>query len=653
MKMIKILTLFIVFNLGLGAIAIADDKFVKTYQDKREGVENIFNKCNEKAKTSKDRSSCRKNKQTDIKKLRKEIGEANKQKRKQAGIDDKKCRKNAKKDKNAKNKCKKDKNLAYKQVGIDSKAIWSKKFQSKPIKKTSKKAETKQNKQDKNSKKKTIKKDKNLVKQPKATKANANNQKKKQPKQKEKKQPVKISKNYYISTSGKPTNDGTTTSTPWNLEQYNEAKINKQNGITFHFKSGDTFRGSIKTKKGDSHTYKSYGKGAKPLFLGSIKINNWKKTTNGKFKKRSKIYEAQINTDSLAKTGTKRKQKIHPIKYLFLNGKMMTKARYPNVSSPKSYKWLKIDKKVSSKAFYDKELHNYKKPSNYWVGATFRGRTYSWQYSARPIKAYSAGKLTLSEGVPFFPYKDWGYYIDNKLEELDYPGEWFFDKKTNKIYFYPPSGVNPTKTSIEGVTYPVGISVLFNKKTKIEGLAFKNYGGSCIFPNQAPYTTISSNSVQNCTSGITAFKADNNIITNNSIKNSYLNGILISGKGASISGNSIVDTGVYRVYGNDNEVYVNGIGIKTLKAKSLKIKNNYISNTGYAGIELMGNDVEIKNNYIHKTMQNLNDGGAISIRASNVSIVDNIIHDIYGNISDGGDGIIGITPPPSKYDKHP
>ncbi|RLA07756.1 MAG: hypothetical protein DRQ51_04780, partial [Gammaproteobacteria bacterium] len=40
-------------------------------------------------------------------------------------------------------------------------------------------------------------------------------------------------------------------------------------------------------------------------------------------------------------------------------------------------------------------------------------------------------------------------------------------------------------------------------------------------------------------------------------------------------------------------------------------------------------------------------------RASNVSIVDNIIHDIYGNISDGGDGIIGITPPPSKYDKHP
>ncbi|OPX26391.1 MAG: hypothetical protein B1H07_04430, partial [Campylobacteraceae bacterium 4484_166] len=337
MKLIKLIILFAVFNLLTGATMVANDKFVKTYQDKREGVENKFNQCNEKAKSSKDRSSCRKKKQTDIKKLRNEIGQANKQKRKQVKIEYQKCRKSAKKDKKAQQQCTNKKNLAFKQVSIDSRAIWSKKFKNK-------KQKTVKNKQSKPVAKN--KKQQTKKKQNKPINTKADKTAKKQKQAKEKKQPVKISKNYYISTSGKATNDGTTKSTPWSLERYNQAIISKQNGITFHFKSGDTFRGSINTKKGDNHIYTSYGKGAKPLFLGSIKINNWKKTTNSKFKKRSKIYEAKINTNTLAKTGPKKNRKIHPIKYLFLNGKMMTKARYPNVSSPKSYKWLKIDKRV-------------------------------------------------------------------------------------------------------------------------------------------------------------------------------------------------------------------------------------------------------------------------------------------------------------------
>jgi hypothetical protein len=39
------------------------------------------------------------------------------------------------------------------------------------------------------------------------------------------------------------------------------------------------------------------------------------------------------------------------------------------------------------------------------------------------------------------------YYFQNLLEELDAPGEWYLDKKTWTLYFWPPSNVN------KGVVY--------------------------------------------------------------------------------------------------------------------------------------------------------------------------------------------------------
>lgn len=41
--------------------------------------------------------------------------------------------------------------------------------------------------------------------------------------------------------------------------------------------------------------------------------------------------------------------------------------------------------------------------------------------------------------------------VENIFEELDAPGEWFHDHKTDTLYFYPPTGVNLTRASVEGV----------------------------------------------------------------------------------------------------------------------------------------------------------------------------------------------------------
>jgi hypothetical protein len=42
-------------------------------------------------------------------------------------------------------------------------------------------------------------------------------------------------------------------------------------------------------------------------------------------------------------------------------------------------------------------------------------------------------------------------YVENIFEELDSPGEWFLDNKTHTLYYYPPSGLDLAKATIEVV----------------------------------------------------------------------------------------------------------------------------------------------------------------------------------------------------------
>ncbi len=42
-------------------------------------------------------------------------------------------------------------------------------------------------------------------------------------------------------------------------------------------------------------------------------------------------------------------------------------------------------------------------------------------------------------------------FVENIFEELDAPGEWFLNRKSHTLYFYPPEGVDLAKSTIEGV----------------------------------------------------------------------------------------------------------------------------------------------------------------------------------------------------------
>jgi len=64
------------------------------------------------------------------------------------------------------------------------------------------------------------------------------------------------------------------------------------------------------------------------------------------------------------------------------------------------------------------------------------------------------GNLTYEGGWqnnrPSAPHGEYRF-VENVFEELDAPGEWFYDPKQQTLYFYPPKGLDLNKAIVEGV----------------------------------------------------------------------------------------------------------------------------------------------------------------------------------------------------------
>ncbi|MBE9561917.1 MAG: hypothetical protein IMF12_03495, partial [Proteobacteria bacterium] len=256
---------------------------------------------------------------------------------------------------------------------------------------------------------------------------------------------------YYISgLTGNDANDGNSEATAWQtIDKLSNTKLEDNSSVLF--KRGETFRGAVSTKAYPKEIrYDAYGTGANPIIAGSVQITNWQPFDKN-------IYVADVSSFITED----KKGNENTIEHLFVNSELMTIARYPNVNSPADKNWLKVGATAGTDSFTDPQLIAYNKPKNYWKDATLRIRTYSWYYKVFPITGYDNGKITakgLGKQLP-----EWGYFLDGKLEELDYPGEWYYDAETKKVYLYPKSGINPNDALIEGATYDIGIHISWHE----------------------------------------------------------------------------------------------------------------------------------------------------------------------------------------------
>lgn len=410
-----------------------------------------------------------------------------------------------------------------------------------------------------------------------------------------------FSTTYYVSSSGNDSNSGTTISAPWKtINKVNSSMSALKPGDQVLFQKGGTYRGTLTiTKSGTSSSpiiISSYGTGNNPIFLGSQTYTNWTTYTNN-------IWKTNVSSTT---------------PYVFQNGQLLTLARFPNTG------WLRNDNGTST-TINDSQLNQ---SSGYWNGAKLTVRSSGWSYHTTTVTNYIPGKLTFNSiGGYNLSNRQWGYFLCNKLSEVDSPGEWYWSGST--LYLWPLNGVNPNTSNIEVSTNNFGVRISSNIQ----------------------YIHVSNLDLRYYTDIGFSLSGHNNKITNCSVQKSY-RGFKVVGNGNIISGNTFSDiyaTTIHITPGNNNIIESNilsncGIipglgetggwgyfGIRVSGTGNV-VKKNKLNNIGYTAIEIDGNTL-VESNKVENACSMLNDGAGIAFdNADGVIIQNNIVLSTIGNV---------------------
>lgn len=227
----------------------------------------------------------------------------------------------------------------------------------------------------------------------------------------------------YVSPSGSDHHPGTAEKPMATLE-YAWKKASRQAGrrsITIYCEGTNYLSAPILITNETSGTpehpirFSSYP-GQKAVISGSRILRNlrWKEYKNG-------IMQTKVEEELIPDQ-------------LFVNGKKQISARYPNFDPD-----IRIFNGYAADACSPERVRNWNNPAGGYLHAMHSREWGGYQYSIEGKDA--KGELILKGG--FQNNRQMGMHhtyrmVENIFEELDAEGEWYFDKETHTLYFYPP-----------------------------------------------------------------------------------------------------------------------------------------------------------------------------------------------------------------------
>lgn len=269
-----------------------------------------------------------------------------------------------------------------------------------------------------------------------------------------------------------------------------------------------------------------------------------------------------------------------------------------------------------------------------------------WDWSDQREKVHSIDvqKRVIALEPPYHGYgyrKGQWYYAYNLLSEIDEPGEWYLDRESGVLYFWPPAplesgqaivSVLPTLVTLKETSFVTlrgftmeavrgtAITVANGHGVRLAGCTIRNVGGSAIDISGG-----SSNGVVGC-----------------DIYQCGAGGISLSGgdRRTLAPAGQYADNNHIHHYGRWKPMYSAAIGLYGVGNRAT---HNLIDNAPHQAISFGGNDHLIEFNEIHSVCFESNDAGAIyagrdwTMRGTVIRY--NYLHDINGF---QGRGCVGI-----------
>jgi hypothetical protein len=336
-------------------------------------------------------------------------------------------------------------------------------------------------------------------------------------------------------------------------------------------------------------------------------------------------------------------------KQLLCNGKRQILARYPNFDAkdPLYGGWAFVAEFPAAGApeghLWKRTL--YVKPADvrHWAHPEDVEldifAQYGWWNFIEPVVSLDpqTRMLTLKKDCGYDLHPHNRYHFQNALEELDAPGEWFYDKRSGLLYFWQPASKD-----IPEVRLPT-LESFFKVKAgakliSIRGLTLTGCHGSAITFERAEDCV-----VERCVitqvgafsgSGIGVSDGKNVRLSHNEISYTGSNGISLSG------GDRKTLTGPGHIAA-DNHIHHMGVFNKNACGISLygvdnTATHNHIHDGPRMGVQMSGNNLIVEYNHLHHLCLETQDGGAIytggrdwiSSRGSKWRY--NLIHDVIG-----------------------
>ena len=477
---------------------------------------------------------------------------------------------------------------------------------------------------------------------------------------------------FYVSVTGNDNNPGTRKAPLASLEKAKETvrtKLAEKPGIpivvyvgggTYQLEAPVIFTDKDSGSDTASVTY-TVIKGEKAVFTGSRKIENWTVLQNEQAlslleqSAHGKVYVADLAPLGIENLGDPIAGGIRP--ELICNRQLQTLARWPNTGfavsgkakgkTPTPPNYLKTRKGTIEGIF----AYTDSRP-NRWVGEKepCLGGYWFWDWSEEYQKIDKtdtiARVISIREPYHTYGYRDsLRYFGLNLFCEIDTPGEWYLDRDTKQLYWYPSEGIDPCKADMRLTVFnePYMIEMKNCSHVTLQGLEFEEGRGSAILIEEGNNCLVKDCRVERFgRDGIIISGGSDHGISGCLLRSLGYSGIKVSGgdRKTLTPGNHFVEHTIVEHFSLFKRTYEPSI---LLEGCGHRISNNRFRHSSSSAMRLEGNDFLIEYNDVSYVVNESDDQGGIDIYYNpsyrGIVVRYNRWADIYGGTKHGAAGV--------------
>jgi hypothetical protein len=361
-------------------------------------------------------------------------------------------------------------------------------------------------------------------------------------------------------------------------------------------------------------------RGEEVRFVGGKAVTGWKPVTDPAVLSRldesvrGKVLQADLRALGITNFGQVTTDRLE----LFFQDKPMTLSRWPNEGFVRIVDVLgktPVDVRGTKGTVEGVFTYDGDRPKRWtgekdiWVhGYWF----WDWSDQRQKIQSIDIEKRILSVAPPYHTYgyrKGQWFYALNVLAELDAPGEWYLDRETGVLYFYPPAPIERGKAVVS--ILPTLVTMKETSHVTLRGFTLEAARGTAITMAGGTQNQIVGCTIRNV--GSLAVRVDGgtqNAVIGCDIYATGDGGIVLSGgdrKTLTPAGHLAENNHIHD-YGRWNRMYtpamaLNGVGNRAA--------HNLIHDAPHQAMAFSGNDHLIEFNEIHNVCTESNDAGAI------------------------------------------